>query len=158
MLNLKEFVMWGLLVLAGLGLVYAKGHSDATDSLTLKHQTEQLAAARQLEVERDTTQRALADISKNWQAYLATSTASANRTIADLRSRGIGLSVNLADATVRCVTSDGRPIANGRAELRESDGQFLIEQAQRADAQVSELQGVVRTLQGESNDPKSKGR
>lgn len=152
MLNLKEFVMWGLLVLAGLGLVYAKGHSDATETLTLKHQTEQLAAARQLEVERDTTQRAIADISKNWQAYLKDSKGSAGRTISDLRSRNIGLSVNLADATVRCVTSDGRPLADGRSELRESDAQFLIEQSQRADAQVRGLQGVIRTLQGEPND------
>lgn len=158
MLNLKEFAMWGLLVCTGLGLVYAKGHSDATNTLTLKYQTEQLAAERQLEVERETTQRALADVSKNWQDYQATSKASANRTIADLRSNGIRLSVALSDATVKCVTADGRPIADGRAELRESDGQFLIEQSQRADAQVRGLQGVIRTLQGEPNDTKPKGR
>ncbi len=148
MLNLKEFVMWGLLVCTGLGLTYAKGHSDATDTLTLKHQTEQLAAARQLEVERETTQRALADVSKNWQAYLSTSKASADRTIAGLRSNGISLSVALADATVKCVTADGRPLADGRAELRESDGRFLIEQAQRADAQVKGLQDSIKTIQG----------
>lgn len=148
MLNLKEFVMWGLLVCTGLGLTYAKGHADATDTLTLKHQAEQLAAVRQLEVERETTQRALADVSKNWQAYLATSKASADRTIAGLRSNGISLSVALADATVKCVTADGRPLADGRAELRESDGRFLIEQAQRADAQVKGLQDSIKTIQG----------
>lgn len=148
MLNLKEFVMWGFLVLAGLGLTYAKGHSDATDTLTTKHQTEQLAAVRQLEVERETTQRALADLSKNWQAYLATSTESADRTIHGLRSDGIRLSVNLADATVRCVTGDGRSLSDGRAELREDVSQFLIGEAQRADAQVKYLQGTIKTLQG----------
>lgn len=148
MLNLKEFVMWGFLVLAGLGLVYAKGHSDATDSLTIKHQTEELAAVRQLEVERETTQRALADVSKNWQAYLATSTASANRTIDGLRGNGIRLSVALSDATVRCVTGSGRPLADGRAELRDDVSGFLIGQAQRADAQVRGLQETVKTLQG----------
>ncbi|WYW04300.1 Rz-like spanin [Pseudomonas phage vB_PpuP-Kompost-2] len=148
MFKLKEFVMWGFLVLAGLGLVYAKGHSDATDSLTLEHQAQQLAAARQLEVERDTTQRALADLSKEWQAYIATSKASADRTIADLRGNGIRLSVALADSTVRCVTGDGRSLADGRAELREDVSQFLIGEAQRADAQVKALQGTIKTLQG----------
>lgn len=148
MLNLKEVVMWGFLVCTGLGLTYAKGHSDATDSLTIKHQTEQLAAARQLEVERDTTQKALADVSKNWQAYLKDSQGSAGRTVADLRSRNIGLSVALSDATVRCVTGDGRPLADGRAELRDDASQFLIGQAQRADAQVKALQGTIKTLQG----------
>lgn len=148
MLNLKEFVMWGLLVLAGLGLTYAKGHSDATDTLTIKAQTEQLAAARQLEVERDTTQRALADLSKNWQAYIATSMASAGRTIDDLRGNGIRLSVALSDATVRCVTGDGRPLGNGRAELRRDASEFLVREAQRADAQVTYLQGTIKTLQG----------
>lgn len=148
MLNLKEFVMWGFLVCTGLGLTYAKGHSDATDTLTIKHQTEQLAAARQLEVERETTQRALAEISTNWQAYLSTSKASADRTIAGLRSDGIRLSVALSDATVKCVTADGRSLADGRAELREDVSQFLIGEAQRADAQVKGLQETIKTFQG----------
>ena len=148
MLNLKEFVMCGFLVLGGLGIAYAKGHSDATDSLTLEHQTAQLAAARQLEVERETTQRTLAEVSKNWQDYLANSQSTAARTVADLRSRNIGLQVNLADATVRCVSSDGRPLAGGRAELRADDAEFLVGQAQRADAQVKGLQETIKTLQG----------
>ena len=148
MLNLKEFVMWGFLVLAGLGLTYTKGHSDATDSMTIKHQTEQLAAARQLEVERETTQRALADQSKEWQNYLSTSKASADRTIASLRSDGIRLSVAASDATVRCVTGDGRSLADGRVELRDDFASALIREAQRADAQVKGLQGAVRSLQG----------
>lgn len=148
MLTLKEFFMWGLLVLAGLGLTYCKGHEDATKSLTLKHQTEQLVAARQLEVERETTQKALADVSKNWQAYLKDSQGAAGRTLADLRSRNIGLSVALADSTVRCVTGSGRPLADGRAELREDVSEFLVGQAQRADAQVKGLQETVKVLQG----------
>jgi hypothetical protein len=148
MLNLKEFVMWGFLVLAGMGLVYAKGHSDATDSLTLKYTSEQLTASQALEEERATTQRALADLSNNWQAHLAASKASANRTVNGLRSDGIRLSVALADSTVRCVTGDGRSISNGRAELREDSAEFLVGEAQRADAQVTYLQGVVKTLQG----------
>lgn len=148
MLNLKEFVMWGFLVAAGLGLVYAKGHSDATDSLTLKYQSEQLEAIKAQEVERATTQRALAEVSNNWQAYLKESQRTAGRTIDDLRRNGIGLSVALSDATVRCVTGDGRPLANGRAELRRDSAEFLVRQAQRADAQVRGLQATVKTLQG----------
>jgi hypothetical protein len=157
MLNLKEFVMWGLLVLAGLGLVYAKGRSDENTQWTIKSQTEQLAAVRQLEVERETTQRALADLSNNWQAHLAASKASTNRTVNALRSDGIRLSVALADETVRCVTGDGRPLSDGRAELRTDSSEFLIGEAKRADAQVTYLQGVVRTLQGEPNES-TKGR
>lgn len=148
MLNLKEFVMWGFLVLAGLGLVYAKGHSDATDSLTIKHQTEQLAAVRQLEVERETTQKALADVSKNWQAYLATSTSNANRVLDDLRGRNVRLQVKLSDSVVSCVTSGGGSITDGRAELHTDTSRFLIGQAQRADAQVRGLQETVKALQG----------
>lgn len=150
MLNLKEFVMWGFLVAVGLGLVYAKGHSDATDSLTLKYQSEQLEAIQALEVERETTQRTLADLSNKWQGHLKESQGLADRTINDLRGNGIRLSVALSDATVRCVSSDGRPLSNGRAELHPDASQFLVREAQRADAQVTYLQGVVKTLQGGS--------
>ena len=148
MLNLKEFVMWAFLVFAGLGLAYAKGHSDATDKLTLEHQAAQLAAVRQLEVERETTQRTLADISKKWQSYLSTSSASADRTIAGLRDRGIGLQVKLNDALVSCVKRDGGQLVDGRADLHPDTSRFLVEQAQRADAQVRGLQDTVRALQG----------
>ncbi|WZX11507.1 Rz-like lysis protein [Pseudomonas phage YZU-PF-006] len=148
MLNLKEFVMWGLLVSVGLGLAYSKGHSDATDKLTIEHQAVQLAAARQLEVERATTQKAIADISKEWQGYLATSSESADRTIAGLRDRGIGLQVKLNDAIVSCVKRDGGQLTDGRADLHPDTSRFLIEQAQRADAQVRGLQNTVRALQG----------
>lgn len=147
-MNLKGIALGVLLALSALGMAYMKGHSDATDTLTIEHQSAQLAAARQLEVERETTQRTLAEISKNWQDYVATSQSTAARTVADLRSRNVGLSVQLADATVRCVTGDGRPLADGRAELRTDAAEFLIEQAQRADRQVKALQETVKTLQG----------
>lgn len=148
MLNLKEFVMWGLLVLAGLGLVYAKGHSDATDSLTIQHQQEQLDASKKLEEQREQYTKALAAQSKEWQDYNASSQESASRVVADLRSRGIGLSVQLADAKVRCVTGDGRPLSDGRAELREETATALVRIARDADAQVKALQGSVKILQG----------
>lgn len=148
MLNLKEVVMWGFLVLAGLGLTYAKGHSDATDLLTLKYQSEQLTAVKALEEERETTQRALAGISTEWQTYLAESKSAADRTLNDLRGRNVSLQVKLSDSIVSCVKRDGGLITDGRADLSEDTSRFLIEQAQRADAQVIGLQKTVRALQG----------
>uniref|UniRef100_A0AAU6VZJ3 Rz-like lysis protein n=1 Tax=Pseudomonas phage Ghual01 TaxID=3138534 RepID=A0AAU6VZJ3_9CAUD len=152
MLNLKEFVMWGFLVLAGMGLVYCKGHSDATDSLTLKHQTEQLAAARQLEVERETTQRTLAELSLNWKRQLDQTSSAAAGVIADLKSRNISLSVAAADGVVCRTLSGSGPVIDGRIPIRDEDGQFLIGEAKRADLTIRTLQGVIRTLQGGSND------
>lgn len=147
-MGLKEIALAVALAAGALGLAYTKGHSDATDTMTIKHQAELLAANRQLEVEREQAQQTIAAISKEWQGYLGSSKASADRVVADLRSRNIGLSVQLADATVRCVTSDGRPLPDGRAELRSDFASALIEQAQRADAQVKGLQKTVRALQG----------
>lgn len=147
-MGLKEIALAVALTAGALGLAYTKGHSDATNKLTLEHQAVQLAAARQLEVERATTQKALADISKEWQGYLATSSASADRTIAGLRDRGIGLQVKLNDALVSCVKRDGGQLTDGRADLHPDTSRFLIEQAQRADAQVRGLQNTIRALQG----------
>lgn len=147
MLNLKEFAMWGFLVAAGVGLSYCKGHEDATNELTISHQAEQIAAARQLEAQREATQLALNTQSNAWQAHLAKSKELADRTIADLRSRGIRLQVKLNDSIVSCITSDGRSITDGRAELHPDTAGFLVEQAQRADAQVKGLQGVIKALQ-----------
>lgn len=152
MLNLKEFVMWGLLVLTGLGLVYAKGRSDENIQWVAKTQSEQLQAQAKQEAEREQYTKALAAQSKEWQDYNASSQESARRVVADLRSRGIGLSVELADAKVRCVTGDGRPLADGRAELREETSTALVRIARDADAQVRALQGTVKTLQGGTHE------
>lgn len=148
MLNLKEFVMWGLLVMAGFGLVYAKGRSDENIQWVAKTQAEQLQAKAEQEAEREQYTKALAAQSKEWQDYNTTSQESASRVVSDLRSRGIGLSVQLADATVRCVTGDGRPLSDGRAELRKETAEDLVRLARDADAQVSNLQGTVKILQG----------
>lgn len=150
MLNLKEFVMWGFLVAAGLGLSYCKGHSDATDSLTLKYQSEQIEAARRLEVERGTTQRTLSEISLNWKAQYDKATAHAASTVADLKSRNISLSVQAADGVVCRTLGGSGPVTDGRVPLRDSDGEFLIGQSRKADITIKALQGVVRTLQGGS--------
>lgn len=147
-MELKNLALAVVLTAGALGLAYTKGHSDATDSITIKHQAELLAANRQLEVERAQAQETIAAISKEWQGYLGSSKASADRVVADLRGRNIGLSVQLADATVRCVTGDGRPLPDGRAELRDDFASALIEQAQRADTQVRGLQKTIRALQG----------
>ncbi|MGV8919534.1 MAG: hypothetical protein ACOH2R_17335 [Pseudomonas sp.] len=149
-MNLKEFFMWGLLVITGLGLTYVKGHSDATDSLTLKQQADQLVAARQLEVERETTQRALSELSLNWKAQLDQTSSAAAGVVADLKSRNISLSVQAADGVVCRTLGGGGPVIDGRVPIRDEDGQFLIGEAKRADLQIKTLQGVIRTLQGGS--------
>lgn len=148
MLNLKEFVVWGFLVAAGLGLAYAKGHSDATDTLTLQQQANQLVAARQLEVERETTQRTLAELSLNWKKQLDASTAAAGVVVADLKSRNISLSIQAADGVVCRTLGGSGPVINGRVPIRDEDAQFLVGEAKRADQQIAALQGVIRILQG----------
>ena len=89
-----------------------------------------------------------------WQAYLKDQSALADGVIGRLRNDGISLRVKLADATVRSVTSAGRPVPDGYADLSEDTSRFLIEQAQRADAQVTGLQGVIKELKGERNATK----
>lgn len=151
MLNLKEFVMWGFLVLAGLGLVYCKGRSDEHESLTIKYQTEQLAAARQLEVERETTQRTLAELSLNWKKQLDQTSSAAAGVVADLKSRNISLSIAAADGVVCRTLGGSGSVINGRVPIRDTDGQFLIGEAKRADLTIRTLQQTIRTLQGGSN-------
>lgn len=129
--------------------VYFKGYHDSDTKHLLEAQSAELTFNRKQEEEREKSQAALADISKQWQAYLAQKSSVAQGTIDRLRADGISLRVQLADATVRSVTSDGRPIPNGYADLSENTSRFLIEQAQRADAQVTALQQTIRELQGE---------
>lgn len=129
--------------------IYFKGYSDSD----IKHQNEavkaELAFNKKQEEEREKSQAALADISKQWQAYLAQKSSVAQGTIDRLRNDGISLSVELADARVCAVTGSCGPVPNGRAELSENTSRFLIEQAQRADTQVTALQQTIRELQGE---------
>lgn len=129
--------------------IYFKGYSDSDT----KHQNEavkaELAFNKKQEEEREKSQAALADISKQWQAYLAQKSAVAQGTIDRLRADGISLSVELADVRVCAITGSCGPVPNGRAELSENTSRFLIEQAQRADAQVTALQQTIRELQGE---------
>lgn len=150
MLNLKEFVMWGALVLGGLILVYTKGHSDATDTLTIAHQSQLLAASQRLEEQRVAQQAALAAINEKWLSASATPSVSSAPVLADLRDRNIRLRVQLADAIVSSVTGGGGSEPDGYAELHPDASRFLVEQAQRADAQVTALQDTVRVLKGET--------
>ena len=134
--------------LIALGIYY-KGYSDSDT----KHQNEamkaELAFNKKQEEEREKSQAALANISKQWQAYLAQKSAVAQGAIDRLRNDGISLRVQLADATVRSISSSGGPVPNGYADLSENTSRFLIEQAQRADTQVTALQQIIRELQGE---------
>ncbi|TKK39966.1 hypothetical protein PflCFBP13517_18385 [Pseudomonas fluorescens] len=132
--------------LVALG-IYFKGYHDS-DQKHLKEAAETALVFRQKqEEERELSQRTLADISLQWQAYLAKKSEVAQGTIDRLRNDGVSLRVKLADATVRSVTSSGRPVPDGYADLSEGTSRFLIEQAQRCDAQVMGLQGVIKELQ-----------
>ena len=128
--------------------IYFKGYNDS-DQKHLNEATKTALVFRQKqEEEREQSQKALADISQQWQAYLANKSALSQGTIDRLRDGGIRLSVELADARVCAVTGSCGPVTNGRAELSDNTSRFLIEQAQRADAQVIGLQNVVKELQG----------
>lgn len=129
--------------------IYSKGYHDADLKASHEKAQELLDLNTKQEEERAATQKALNEVSKNWQAYSAESKAMSQRTIDKLRNDGIGLSVQLADATVCNVTGSCRPVPNGRAELHQDTSRFLVEQAQRADEQVKALQQIVRRLQGE---------
>jgi hypothetical protein len=127
--------------------IYLKGYQDAELEASQEKAQELIRLNNEREVERVATQKAIGDISKGWQDYLQNREALATRTINGLRSDGIRLSVQLADATVCSVTGDCRSVPNGRAELHQNTSRFLVEQAQRADTQVNALQQIVRRLQ-----------
>lgn len=129
--------------------IYFKGYHDSDT----KHLHEAAQAAlvfrQKQEEEREKSQAALADISKQWQGYLAQKSAVAQRAIDRRRNDGISLRVQLADATVRSISSNGGPVPNGYAELHPNTSRFFVEQAQRADTQVTALQKTIRELKGE---------
>ncbi|MBM1189344.1 hypothetical protein GYN01_00305 [Pseudomonas weihenstephanensis] len=129
--------------------IYSKGWHDRDLKASNDKAQELVKLNSEREEERAATQKALNEVSKNWQDYSANSKAVANRTIDRLRADGIRLSVQLADSTVCNVTGSCGPISNGKAELHPDTSRFLIEQAQRADEQVTALQQIVRRLQGE---------
>lgn len=134
--------------------IYFKGYHDS-DTKHLHEATQAALAYRtKQEEEREASQKALAEISQQWQAHLENKTALAQGAIDRLRDDGISLRVKLADATVRSITSPGGPVADGYAELHPNTSRFLVEQAQRADAQVTALQKIIHELKGETQGGK----
>lgn len=129
--------------------IYFKGYSDSDTKHQHEAVTAELAFNKKQEEEREKSQAALADISKQWQAYLAKNTTVAQGTIDRLRNDGISLRVQLADATINGLAACGRSDLDGYAELHPNTSRFLVEQAQRADAQVTALQQIIRELKGE---------
>lgn len=108
----------------------------------------------QLENERSTLQGALNEISSAWQTHYQKTYKDADSTITQLRSDGIRLRVQLADAKVSSLRGSCGPDADGKAELHPNASRFLIGQAKRADEQVEALQAVIVTLQGGQNAKK----
>lgn len=137
-------LVMGLAAYGGWSLRDGKAQKEA-----LTAQNEHL---QQLNKEREVAQGALNEISRNWQEYLAKQSRTAAGVVSKLRSDGIGLRIELADAKVCAVTGRCGPDADGRAELSDRSSEFLIGQARKADEQVKALQGVVKALQGGSNE------
>lgn len=146
----REIVAGIVLFLAALGLAYTKGHSDATDQATIEAQALEIKTSKNLKEAREDAQKRLDEESAAWRANQAKSKVNADRTIADLKRDGQRLSVALADASVRCTGGDGRPLADGRAELRDQDSSSLIGAGKDADEQIRALQNTIRILKGES--------
>lgn len=147
MLNLKEIVMWVFLLLAAAGLIYVKGRTDEAEAHTKKLNDAQIALMKQKEEHRVQLQETQSKIESEWRQKNQLVASAAARTVDELRGSNIRLSVKLADATVASVTDGNQCRANGRAELHRETSEFLIGEAQRADAQVKALQATIRNLQ-----------
>lgn len=147
MLNLKEIVMWVFLLLAAAGLIYVKGRTDEAEAHTKKLNEAQIELLRLKEEHRVQLQETQSHIEAEWRQKNALVTSAASRTVDELRGSNIRLSVKLADATVASVTDSNQCRADGRAELHRETSEFLIGEAQRADAQVKALQDTIRNLQ-----------
>lgn len=140
-----------------LGLTFSLGYSYRDNKADQEALIAQNNYLKQLNVERQSFQGALDEISGAWQAQVQKTQFDADRAIADLRRTGIRLRVKLADATVCTVTGSCGPNTDGSAELHPEASGFLIGEAKRADAQVKALQDVVKVLQGGS-DAQTKDR
>lgn len=147
MLNLKEIVMWVFLLLVAAGLIYAKGYEDSTETHTKKLNEAQIALMKQKEEHRVQLQETQGKIEGEWRQKNQLVASAAARTVDELRGSNIRLSVKLADATIASVTDGNQCRADGRAELHRETSEFLIGEAQRADAQVKALQATIRNLQ-----------
>lgn len=147
MLNLKEIVMWVFLLLAAAGIIYTKGRSDEAEAHTKKLNAAQLELLTEKENHRVQLQEAQTSIEAEWRQKNALVQSAATRTVDELRGSNVRLSVRLADLTVSSVTGSNQCRADGRAELHRETSEFLVGEAQRADAQVKALQETIRNLQ-----------
>ena len=152
MLNLKEIVMWVFLLLVGAGIIYAKGYSDSTETHTKKLNEAQIELLNQKEAHRVQLQETQSALEAEWRQKNALVQSAAARTVDELRSSNVRLSVKLADVTVASVTGGDQCRADGRAELHRETSEFLIGEAQRADSQVKALQATIRNLQEVSHE------
>lgn len=102
-----------------------------------------------LEVQNE-KQRELEEIGRSYQQQMETLKVDTARTIDDLRKSGNKLRIRVS----QCETAGqqqsgvGGPVTDGYAELSDSSSQFLIGEAQRADAWIKHLQRTVEALQG----------
>lgn len=130
-------IVLSLAVLIG---AYFVGSSNGTASATLKCAGQESARILTIQGERDELQDKLNASARKWAEDKQRSEGNAARTVNDLRSNGISLSVKLADATVASVEAHNRGLADGRAELHQETAEALIAITQDADATVHALQ------------------
>ena len=148
---MQTLIAKALGVFSVLALTFSLGYSHRDNKADQEALIAQNNYLKQLNVERESFQGALDEISGAWQAQVHKIQFDADRAVGDLRTAGIRLRVQLADATVSSVTGQCGPEPDGRAELHPDAAGFLIGQAKRADAQVTALQDVVKVLQGGSD-------
>ena len=147
MLNLKEILMWAILMLVACGVIYAKGYDDSSEAHLRKVTQAENALIKQEEVHRVQLQENQMAIDTEWRQKSQMVASSAAVLVDDLRNRNVRLSVKLADLTVASVKDSNQCRADGRAELHRETSEFLVGEAQRADAQVKALQGTITNLQ-----------
>lgn len=143
---MKDLLIRMGLVLLALMLAFkvgvGEGRAEATHELTEAHKLE----TKRLKEARDEVQAELDATARNWASDQARSAELSAGAVADLRSRGIRLSVQLADRTREAVEGYNRGLADGRAELHPETAESLIRITQDADRQVKALQDSLRAV------------
>jgi hypothetical protein len=144
---MKTLIAQAVGVFLVMALCFSFGYSVSNSRAAKETLKQQVTHLNAVETIREETQSELNELAAQWHSKVADSTAEADRTIAGLRATGVRLRVQLADATVCGVTGDCGPEPDGKAELHPGASQFLVRQAQRADAQVEALQATIHKLQ-----------
>lgn len=146
---MKQYALKFLLVLGCVLSIYFMGLKDGVHKeytrLTELHQTE----TKRLKEARDEVQSKLDGIAKRHAEDAQRSESLAAGTVAELRDRGIRLSVKLANTKREAVEAYNRGLTDGRAELHPETAEALVRITQDADRHVKALQETLREVTNE---------